>query len=128
MVAATKPDKHRPVYTAEDLERLSTLGFRYELMRGELIEMPPAGLLQGVYTQRLASRAEIFIEDQGLGDGVAAETGFRIHADPDTVFAPDFAFIAKGKLPSPIPKGFAALAPDVVLETRSPPETMIEAR
>jgi Uma2 family endonuclease len=46
----------------------------------------------------------------------AAETGFRIESEPDTVRAPDAAFVAKHRLPEAEPRGYPDLAPDLVVE------------
>jgi Uma2 family endonuclease len=50
-----------------------------------------------------------------------AETGFRLTRDPDTVRAPDIAFIATRKLPSSMPnEAFWPGAPDLAVEVLSP--------
>jgi len=126
MVAVAKPHTSRSFYTSEDLERLSADGGRYELLRGELFETAPAGYLHGVYTIRLASSVTVFIEEHDLGDATTSETGFKVALDPDTVIAPDWAFVVKERAPTPMPKGFAPLAPDLVLETRSHSDTVKE--
>lgn len=126
MVAVSRPQIERASYTEEDLERLSQKGYRYELLMGELHEMAAAGYQHGLYTSRLASRVATFIEDHDLGDSFAAETGFTIQKNPDTVIAPDFAFIIKAHLPASMPRGFGRIIPDIVLETRSPGDTVKE--
>ena len=61
-----------------------------------------------------------------MGETFAAETGFLVGRNPDTVLAPDFAFVAKERLPDPLPKGYVPVVPDIVLETRSPNDTRRE--
>lgn len=112
-------------YTAADMERFPD-DVRYELIRGELCPMPPPGAEHGSITARLSSRVTIYIEDNELGECFAAETRFVIEQNPDTVLAPDFAFISKERLPAKLPKGFLRIAPDIVLETRSPGDTKRE--
>src|SRR5204863_137465 len=51
-----------------------------------------------------------------------AETGFTLSRGPDTVRAPDIAFVRRERLPDPIPVGFPDLAPDLVVEVLSPGE------
>lgn len=106
--------------TVEDLERLSRRGERYELVLGELRPMSPVGARQGTATNRLSSRASVFALEHGLGEGFTADSGFRLHRDPDTVLAPDWAFVTRKRLPDPLPASFPELVPDLVLETRSP--------
>lgn len=117
-----KPD----VYTAGDLERLSHEGYHYELVKGELREMAPPGGAHGSATSRIAYHVSTVVYEQDLGDVFAAETGFLVSRDPDTVLAPDFAFIAKDRLPNPLPKSYVPVVPDIVLETRSPNDTKRE--
>ncbi len=56
----------------------------------------------------------------------AAETGFFVERDPDTILAPDFAFVAEERLPEPLPEGYVPVVPDFAVETRSPSETTRE--
>jgi Uma2 family endonuclease len=114
------------VYTAEDLLCLSAQEERFELIRGELREMAPPGGEHGLRTHKLARYAGNFIEEQELGVDFAAETGFLIAQNPDTVKAPDWAFLAKERLSGPIPRKYVPLVPDIVLETRSPNDTAQE--
>ena len=101
---------------------------RYDLVRGELVDMPPmAGLEHGIVGDRLASRASVYADDHDLGAGAFAETRFTIERNPDTSIGPDWAFIAKDRLPRPAPKGYAAIVPDLILEVRSPSDTPEEA-
>jgi len=113
-------------FTEADLERLSQEGHRYELVRGELISMSPAGGEHGRSTHRLEHLISAHIYQHALGDCFAAETGFTIQRNPDTTLAPDWAFVRAGRLPEPLPRGFVPLAPDLVLETRSPGDTAPE--
>ncbi len=46
--------------------------------------------------------------------------------DPDTVKAPDFAFVGYERLPDPLPEGYVPLVPDLAVETRSPHDTARE--
>lgn len=109
----------RPV-TAEELELLSAQGGHYELVNGELREMSPPGSEHGFVTLSLAARVTIYVQDNALGMTFASETGVLISRRPDTVLAPDLAFVAKGRLSVPLPKGYIPVIPDLVLETRSP--------
>lgn len=112
--------------TSDDLLNLPS-ELRYELIRGKLIDTsPPPGGEHGVRTNRLSARATLFAEDHDLGFGFAAETGFKIASDPDTVLAPDWAFISRDRMPSPIPRGHVPVVPDIVLETRSPKDSARE--
>ena len=86
------------IATAADLERLPDDGFRYELVRGEVRKMTPAGNEHGKIAMSVAWRLAQHVENHGLGSVYAAETGFRLAADPDTVRAPDAAFVSQARL------------------------------
>ncbi len=105
--------------TAEDLLRLSSKG-RYELVKGALIEMTPPGYEHGKYVNRLNYFITHHVIQNDLGEVVAAETGFRLSRDPDTVRAPDIAFVSKARQPAIPPTGYADFAPDLVAEVVSP--------
>jgi len=106
--------------TAEELLHTSLPDKRVELVRGVLVVREPAGGRHGHVTARLAKRLMDVVEVGGLGTVFAAETGFLISADPDTVRAPDIAFVTSERLPDPDVPGYPALAPDLVVEVSSP--------
>src|SRR5437667_1638072 len=106
--------------TADQLERLRLPDKRVELVKGVLIVKDPAGYRHGAVAARLAKILMDYADAQDLGQVVAAETGFTLASDPDTVRAPDAAFIRRERLPDPPPAGFARLAPDLVVEVLSP--------
>jgi Uma2 family endonuclease len=106
--------------TADELLHLNLPGKRTELVRGVLVVREPGGFLHGAVAAKLAKLLSIHVDDSGLGIVLAAETGFKVASDPDTVRAPDVAFVSKDRLPDPPPAGYAALAPDLVVEVLSP--------
>ena len=113
--------------TAEELLDLPDDGLRHELVLGELRTMTPAGFEHGRVAMRMGSRIEAFVDAHGLGVVLGAETGFTLARDPDTVRAPDAAFVRTDRVPAPGDRaGFAALAPDLVVEVVSPSDRAIE--
>ncbi len=114
------------VHTAQDLERLSAQGHHYELIRGELRSMSPSGGPHGKASSRVSFYVNGLVYAEELGETFAAETGFFLERAPDTVKAPDFAFVASGRLPDPLPEGYVPLVPDLAVETRSPNDTARE--
>lgn len=98
--------------TAEDLAELPDEGSRFDLIQGVLQKMPPAGFDHGLISATIASHLDRFVRDHGLGWVVGAETGFVLARNPDTVLAPDAAFVSADRMPPPGERqGFAALAP-----------------
>jgi len=114
--------------TAEELFWMPDDGRRLELLKGELRKMPPAGGRHGCRAMRLGIRLGGYVLDNQLGEVFAAETGFTIAREPDTVRAPDVAFVSQNRLPDPIPDKYLELAPDLVVEVVSPNDTRREVR
>ena len=106
--------------TAEELLRLNLPNKRTELVCGVLVVREPAGYQHGEVAMRLAVAIFAHVEAHGLGRVFAAETGFTLTRNPDTVRAPDVAFVSTARLPDPPPRGFAELAPDLAVEVLSP--------
>jgi Uma2 family endonuclease len=101
--------------TAEQLaERLHEFG-RCELIRGEVAPVQPSFGEHGEIAMNLAGPLDYYVRQHGLGRVYAAETGFTIERNPDTVRAPDLAYIRKDRLPPP-PRRFMEVAPDLVAE------------
>jgi len=92
---------------------------RHELVRGEIRRMTPAGLRHGWVSAELVAALHAFVREHRLGRVATNDPGFILHRDPDTVRAPDVAFIAAARVPDDA-SGFAALAPDLVAEVVSP--------
>jgi Uma2 family endonuclease len=118
-MSATAPIERHGM-TAEDLFELPDDGLRHELVEGELHTMTPAGESHGWVALGIGAKIFDHVEQAGLGRAYAAETGFLLHRGPDTVRAPDVAFVARDRLSGDPSSGFAELAPDLVVEVVSP--------
>ena len=88
----------KTLLTAEDIFKLWATDRRYELVKGEMYEMPPAGARHGDVASETGARLRVHVRTNQLGRVFAAETGFILRRDPDTVEPPT--------LPSWPPKGF----------------------
>jgi Uma2 family endonuclease len=106
--------------TADQLLHLDMPGKSVELVRGVLVVKEPPGFLHGAVAARLAHAVMNHVNAHALGIVLAAETGFKLASDPDTVRAPDVAFVKAERVPRPLPSGYAALAPDLAVEVLSP--------
>lgn len=106
--------------TADDLMRLQPPHKRTELVRGQMIVREPPGFRHGDIAMAIAGRMYPFVREKGLGRVLAAETGFVLFTNPDTVRAPDVAFVKHERIPNPIPRGYARFAPDLAVEVLSP--------
>lgn len=113
--------------TAEQLLELPDDGLRHELVEGELRTMSPAGYRHGKIALDLGRRIGNHAAEHGLGDVLSSETGFVLRRDPDTVRAPDVAFVKaeRARALSSV-TGFAEVAPDLVVEVVSPSDRASE--
>ncbi|HWS87892.1 MAG TPA: Uma2 family endonuclease [Pyrinomonadaceae bacterium] len=110
--------------TASELFEMPDDGFRYELVKGELRKMSPSGSEHGATIVNITVLLGQYVRAKKLGVCFGAETGFKIESDPDTVRAPDVAFISRERIPkSGIPKQFWPGAPDLAVEVLSPGDT-----
>jgi Uma2 family endonuclease len=107
------------ITSADQLLLTPGLG-RCELLRGELNVMSPAGSEHGRVVMNVAAPLAIFVKKHGLGTVFGAETGFQIGRDPDTVRAPDVAFVRAERIGGKLGKGFFPGAPDLAVEVVSP--------
>jgi Uma2 family endonuclease len=115
--------------TAEELLGLTDDGRRYELIEGELREMAPAGARHGSAAAALTVLLGQHVRANQLGRVLAAETGFRIYRNPDTVRAPDISFVARERIPPEgPPEGYWDLAPDLAVEVMSPNDTAAQVQ
>ena len=120
-------DSSSNLMTAEQLHVHDTRGMRSELVRGMLVVREPAGFQHGDIAMRIAIEMGLFLRrdqleraaEYPLGRLLAAETGFTLHRNPDTVRAPDVAFVSWHRIPTE-QRGFAELAPDLAVEVLSP--------
>jgi Uma2 family endonuclease len=113
--------------TAQQLAQLPDDGRRYELIRGELNVMTPAGARHGRITNTITFLLTQYVRQHNLGTVYAAETGFKLHENPDTVRAADAAFVAQARIPTDgEPEGYWAITPDLVVEVVSPSDAAPE--
>ena len=119
----------KTLFTVDELFHLPRGKCRYELVKGELYEMPPAGGRHGSVAMRIGVLLGAHVMGNQLGEVFAAETGYIIRRDPDTVRAPDVSFIARDRLPrGELPAGYLEIIPDLAVEVLSPNDRPNEVR
>ena len=107
--------------TAEELLRYRHEPYRQELIDGILYEMEPPGAEHGAVAGEIGFLLTFHVKAEHLGLVFAAETGFKLASDPDTVRAPDVAFVASARIPpAGIPKIHWPGPPDLAVEVVSP--------
>ena len=113
--------------TAEELLAMPDDGFRYQLVRGELVQMAPAGRVHGKRGNRVNVSLSSHVYENNLGETYLAETGFHLETDPDHVLAPDIAFVTKEREETfPDEDGYFPGPPDLAVEVISPSDRYTE--
>ncbi len=114
--------------TADELLQMPDDSYRYALVDGELRRMTPAGFRHGALVVRVMVPLAVHVKAHALGIVCGAETGFVLRRNPDTVLAPDVAFVRRERIPaSGEPTTFWDGAPDLAVEVVSPGDTRREA-
>lgn len=107
--------------TADDLLELSNDGFQGELIRGVLCEAMAPGEYHGQVATEFAAELRNFVKPRRLGRVVSGDAGVKVELDPDTVRAPDVAFISASQRPldQNNPR-YSEVIPELVVEVTSP--------
>ena len=113
--------------TAEELLAMPDDGYRYELVRGELRKMAPAGRVHGKRGNRVNYSLSAHVYENDLGEVYLAESGFHLEIDPDHVLAPDIAFVTKEREEAfPDADGYFPGPPYLAVEVVSPNDRYTE--
>lgn len=96
-------------------------GNAYELIDGALVERN-MGLESSEIAGRIIVLIGLFLRRRGLGRLFPPDAGYQCFAeDQNKLLRPDVSFIRSGRLPgNRVPKGWARIAPDLVVEVVSP--------
>ncbi len=82
--------------------------------------MSPASYRHGKIIINITLSLGQHVRDRQLGDVYAAETGFKLASDPDTVRAPDVAFVRRERVAAAgATEGYWPGAPDLAVEVIS---------
>ena len=119
----------KALLTGEDLWKIVADGSRYELSRGELVPMTPVGFQHAAIVGRLGKLLSLYVDEKRLGL-VGPEGGFYLRRNPDTLRAPDVAFVSRDRLEKAggVPIKFAEFPPDLAIEVLSPEDTVSETQ
>ena len=105
--------------TADDLLRMPRGERRYELVRGVLVSKMLSENLEGTTIARVSAVICKYADDYDYGCPSAGEPGFWLERDPDTVLAPQAAWVKPGRIPAGT-EDYPELAPDLAVEVKFP--------
>ena len=107
--------------TAEEFGLLPDDGTPKELVRGRVAPMNIPTPRHGQICAKVVRIVGNFAEEHGLGHVVGNDSGVVTARGPDTVRNADAAFYSYGRVPpGPFPRGYLAVAPELIFEVRSP--------
>lgn len=111
--------------TAEEFSKLPNPvdGSKQELVRGEVVTMPPPSFLHGIVQLNVATILKVFTRQHKLGR-VTVESGVITDTGPDTVRGPDVSYWSYERMPADhVPVVYSNIAPDLCVEVKSPSNT-----
>jgi Uma2 family endonuclease len=113
--------------TIKDLEvlQLHCPDYRMELVDGEIIVMSPSGYESDEVATRMSAKLFNWVDERRLGRVTGSSAGF-ILPNSDTR-APDVSFVEARRLRRS-PRSFAELAPDLMVEVKSPSDSVAALR
>lgn len=114
------------IWTDEEFMALPSDGHRYELVKGEVVDMGNSGMEHGYLACLLGAELTAFVRQNKLGVICDSSTAFTLKNGNKR--SPDISFISRDRLKglSRPPRGFFEGAPDLVVEILSPGNTVEE--
>ena len=122
MVVATPPQM-----TVEEFFRLHGSESNVELVRGQVVRCAPTGTRRGTVCLNAAVLLYHFVRTNKLGRVMSNDTLVRVTAD--TARGADVCFVSYARLPADqrLPDGMLEVAPELVIEVRSPSDLWTDA-
>jgi Uma2 family endonuclease len=122
MVVATPPQM-----TVDQFFKLHGHESNVELVRGQVVRYPMPGAKHGQVCLNAGLVFGQFIRESKLGRAMSNDTLIRI--SPDTARGADVCYVSYEKLPreQKLPDGVLEIAPDLVIEVRSPSDLWTDA-
>ena len=113
--------------TAEELLDMPDDGYQYELVRGELRKMAPAGARHSNIGMTVGTSLNFHVMSNNLGTVFGADGGFLLERNPDTVRAPDVAFVRRERMEEVgLMDSYWPGPPDLAVEVISPNDRYTE--
>ena len=107
--------------TADDLLAMPDDGYRYEVIDGELVRMPPAAEEHSEIGLALGALLRAYVRPRKLGRAYGADVGYQLEDDPLIILGPDASYVRAERLPRDRDRSkYLRLAPDIAVEVASP--------
>ena len=117
------------IISAEEYALVPDIGHRTELVRGRIIELPPANYWHGIVCGYIARALGNWVGDRNLGRITINDSGIVTERDPDTLRGADVAYYSYDRIPKGAHPGkYPDVPPEIVIEVRSPSERWNDLR
>jgi Uma2 family endonuclease len=118
MATVTQP---KQTITAEEFLGMDLGEGSHELVRGEIVDMPPAMELHGRVCFKIGFHLEVYGHRTGYGYVLTNDTAVVTERAPDTVRGADVIFFSRARRPeSELASRLSLIPPDLVVEVLSP--------
>ena len=100
-----------------------------ELVEGVIVDMPFPNPVHAAILANLTYVVTAFAKDSDIGEPLAGDVPFVLKRSPhgrDTLRGVDIAFIARERMPTPMPNRPFEIPPDLAIEIVSPSNTAID--
>jgi Uma2 family endonuclease len=113
--------------TAEEFGQRPDPGYPEELVRGRIVDMPPADRKHGFVCLKAGRILGIFVEEHDLGRVMSNDSAVITERGPDTVRGADVCYYSYTRLPKgPIATGYGPEVPELVIEVCSAGDRWVE--
>lgn len=120
-MAPAVADPPPKLLTAEEFAAMPELGRFTELVKGEVIQVPPPSFNHGQVCFNVAFALGMHVVPRGIGRILTNDSGIITERDPDSVLGADVAYFSYERLPREItPSVYPEVAPELVIELMSP--------
>jgi len=107
--------------TAEEFMAADLGEGTFELVRGEVVKMPPPMPEHGRVCMNVGFALESFGRQTGFGYAISNDSAVLTERGPDTVRGPDVCFYSHARWPlSKVGRGLPPVSPDLAVEVVSP--------
>jgi Uma2 family endonuclease len=95
----------------------------YELVDGEIVEMPSPGERHGTVCANIAFELGLYIRKRKAGQVLTNDTGLVVRRNPDTVRGPDVTLFLEKRSMDQLESGHLKRVPDLIVEVLSPSDS-----